>query len=178
MLRSALIAAMGQNGLGDLAPEHSAVVARGVAAFRYAREFQRLFPGAEHKVVEAKHDFGPPDHWRSAHDWLSRARLYDRYVVMLSTAVDIRPDGTIEVLKPPRFDLFEITEVLNGRNEEDVPKYKMQWTSTEDGAWSELVAEAGDSPVDSPAPRHFLNWRPAGASPSLFLLQIGITPCR
>jgi hypothetical protein len=148
MIRSALLAAGGMEGLGRLIANHELVVASGVATFPHAGDFQRLFPNAEHKVVEAEHDFGPPDYWRTVYDWLSRSRLHDRYVVMLSTAVDIRPDGTIQPLKPPHLDLFEIEEVVKGRKEKGAPKYKMQISTAEDDAWAALVAETGDEPVD------------------------------
>ena len=148
MIRSALLAAGGMEGLGRLVANHKSVVAKGVATFQHACDFQRIFPNAEHKVVEAEHDFGPPDYWRSVYDWLSRARLHDRYVVMLSAAVEVQSDGTIQALQPPRLDLFEIEEVVKGRKEEGGPTYKMQISTAEDDAWAELVAEAGDEPVD------------------------------
>ena len=123
---------------------YRSVLRSGLQQFPPARDFQRLFPGAEHRIVEAEHDFGTPVGWRSVFDWLSRARFHDRYVVTLSTAIDIGPDGTISQLKPPILDIFEVVQAIKGKNEKDGPKYECQWFGAEDGGWDSLVEVGGD----------------------------------
>jgi hypothetical protein len=51
--------------------------------FPPAAAFQRLFPNAEHSIVEAKRDFDP-DGWKPVNEWISRAHLHDRYVVSVA----------------------------------------------------------------------------------------------
>jgi len=72
MIKSVLLEAMGQETLRYSAVANQKFVRSGFAGFRLAQQFQQLFPGAEHKIVDAEHDFGAPDHWRSVHDWLAR----------------------------------------------------------------------------------------------------------
>ena len=84
----------------------------------------------------ADHDFGPPNYWRTVHDWLSRTRLHDRYVVILSTAAELHSDGHAEALKPPILDVFEVMKVL--------PKVELQWGSADEEAWAALIEAKGD----------------------------------
>jgi hypothetical protein len=171
MIKSALLEAMGQKMLRYSAVANQEFVRSGFARFRLARQFQQLFPNAEHKIVDAEHDFGPPDNWRSAHDWLARARLYDRYVIMLSVAIDIGPkEGRIVKLKPPDFYIFEVARVIKGRRAADGSKYELGWGTFTHRDWLKLIKAKGRFSVldaeltkDKPVPRFDDYWRETGA---------------
>src|SRR5262245_32002816 len=171
MIKSALLEAIGQTALRYSAVANQKFVRSGFAPFRLARQFQKLFPNAEHKIVDSDHDFGPPDHWRSVYDWLARARLYDRYVIMLSVAIDIGPkDGRILKLKPPEVHVFEVGKVMKSRRATDGPKYELAWVSFKYRDWLKLVKSKGnlsaldlDLTKDEPVPRFEVYWRDTAA---------------
>ncbi len=79
---------------------YDTVAASAVSSFSRAREFEGLFPSAEHTIVDAKRDFYP-DGWKPTREWISRSHLYDRYVVWLVVAIDRTEDGTISELEKP-----------------------------------------------------------------------------
>jgi len=144
MLKIALVEAMWPNSKIHSALANQRFVKAGLAGFRHAIDFQRMFPDAEHKIVQSEHDFGPPDYWRTVHNWLSRTRLYNRYVVMLSVAIDIAKGGAIDQLKPPELHLFEIKRVTKGKREKDGPKYQLGWAQFDAKEWRRLVKSSGD----------------------------------
>jgi len=89
---------------------YDAVVASAVGRFPRALEFQRLFPNAEHTIVDAQRDFHP-EGWKPVSEWISRSHLHDRYVVWLVVAVEIEADGNVLELEEPQLYVVEIEDV-------------------------------------------------------------------
>lgn len=71
-----------------------ALVASALLSFSHAREFQRIFPDAEHNIVEAQRDLR--DGWKTVTEWISRANLHDRYMVWLVVAVEVGADCALQ----------------------------------------------------------------------------------
>jgi hypothetical protein len=155
---------------------YDAVIASAVRDLPFAREFQRLFPNAEHTIVEAKRDFYP-DGWRPVGEWISRASLHDRYVVWLVVAVAITTDGTVSALENPQLYVVEVEKVEKSRNEEGGPLWECGCLQFEEGDWDQLVENSGDfasvgfdMTIDAPVDRFATYWhdtRPSqNAAPS------------
>src|SRR4051812_11050455 len=126
--------------------DYDELIATAVRQFPPARDFERVFPGAEHSIVEAKRNFHA-DGWKLVHEWNSRAHLYDRYVFWLSVAIEIGDDDTISQLEKPTFYVVEVE-----------PK-GFSVSEADDGAWEQIVQCDGDLEAmgfemeeDSPAP--------------------------
>ena len=110
--------------------------------FGHARDFERLFPNSEHKILRG-HRTGPNGK-TEVDEWRSRAFLYDRYVVTLHVAIEIANDRTITELESPSLDVIEVNKVEKGKQDEGGPKYELMWYRFEQGAWEELVKHSGD----------------------------------
>ena len=78
-------------------------IASGIRRFRPAREFQELFPNAEHAICEAKRD--TPDGWQLGQEWISRAPLHNRYAVWLVAAIEINSEGDVSEIEKPTVGL-------------------------------------------------------------------------
>jgi hypothetical protein len=135
---------MGVEELLEKAVAGDTAIERAMPTFRYAREFDQLFPAAEHSIVRSERDFDEPDGWRQVDEWYSRAPLYGRYVVTLRTAVEIAEDGNASALESPSLDLIEVKHVEKGKNDRGGPKLETEWFTFEDGAWSRLYDSSGD----------------------------------
>jgi hypothetical protein len=83
------------------------LIASALVNFSPAHEFHRLFPNAEHTIVGAMRDC-EPDGWRAVSEWISRARLYDRYILWLVVAVEVGADGRISEFEKPEHYLVEV----------------------------------------------------------------------
>jgi hypothetical protein len=123
--------------------DFDAVLASAVRDLPSAREFHRLFPHAEHAIVEAKRDIGG---WRKVREWISRARLHDRYVVWLAVAIKITKNGVASEIEKPHVCVVEVHSVERGRAEEGGPQWEcdfLQFEQDGDG-WEQLVQNNGD----------------------------------
>lgn len=144
---------------------YEGVIASAVRSFARAREFQGLFPNAEHTIVDAKRCFDP-DGWKPVREWISRSHLHDRYVVWLVVAIDIGADGTISELEKPELCVVEIEKVEKCRDDENGPSWEVGWVEFEEGDWEHLVENGGDftavgfdMKTDAPVDRFATFWR-------------------
>jgi hypothetical protein len=145
---------------------YDTVIASAVRDWSCACEFQRLFANAEHTITQAKRDF-EPNGWQHVSEWISRASLYDRYVVWLVVAIEISADGAITELEKPHLYVIEVGKVLKSRDEEEGQEWEdVACIEFEEGDWEKLVASSGDfasvefeMTVDAPVDRFATFWR-------------------
>jgi hypothetical protein len=143
---------------------YDAVVASAMRSFPRAREFQGLFPNAEHAIVDDKRDFHP-DGWKPVCEWISRSHLHDRYVVWLVVAIDIAADGTISELEKPVLYVVELEKAESCRDDEEGASWEVGCAEFEEGDWERLVNSGGDfaavefdMKTDSPVNRFATFW--------------------
>lgn len=122
---------------------YDAILAVGLDRIPAVREFDELFPNAEHTVVKAKRDFSP-NGWQIVYEWISRSHLYDRYVLWLVVAIDIGADGSLAELEKPDVCVIEIDKIERSRNDNNGPKWEFNIVEFEDGAWAHLVENRGN----------------------------------
>jgi hypothetical protein len=158
-------------GYGDKSVNNDAVIASAIRDWRFAREFHRLFPNAEHTIVEAKRNFHS-DGWRPVSEWISRARLYDRYVVWLVAAIEIATDGTVAGLEKPQLYVIQLEKVLRSRDEEEGAEWEVACVEFDEADWEQLVEHSGDfasvgleMTVDAPVDRFASFWHDTRPSP-------------
>jgi hypothetical protein len=149
---------------------NDAVIASAVRDLPFAREFQRLFPNAEHTIVKAKRDFHP-DGWRPVSEWISRAGLHDRYAVWLVVAIEIAADGTVSKLEEPQLYVIEVKRVEGSKDEEGGAAWELAFCEFEEGDWEQLVENRGDFAsigfdmiVDAPVDRFARYWHDTSPS--------------
>ena len=117
-------------------------LASGIRDLNEARQFQELFPDAEHVIVQAKHHF---EHgWRLVDEWISRASFYDRYTLWLAMPIEFTASGAVSPLDKPDVHFVEVEKVERGRDEEGGPKWEYNFARFEQGDWEELVEVGGD----------------------------------
>jgi len=140
-------------------------IASGLQCLPPARDFHRLFPNAEHAIVEAQRDFDP-DGWKPVREWISRSHLHDRYVIWLVVAVETAAEGTLRELEKPSLYAVEVEKVEKGRDERDGPLWEFGCWQFEEGDWQQLVASGGDFAAvglemrtDAPVDRFAAFWR-------------------
>ena len=150
---------------------NDAVIASAIRDWRFAREFHRLFPNAEHTIVEAKRDVHP-DGWTYVSEWISRASLHGRYVVWLVVAIEIATDGTVAELEKPQLYVIEVEKVVRSRDEEEGAEWEVACAEFEEGDWEQLVEHCGDfasvgfeMTVDTPVDRFAAFWHDTRPSP-------------
>ncbi len=122
---------------------YDSVIASALRDLAFAREFQGLFPNAEHTIVEAKRDFHP-DGWRPVSEWISRASLHDRYAVWLAAAIEIAADGTVSTLEEPQLYVIAVEKVEGSKNEKGGAAWELAFCEFEQGDWERLVENRGD----------------------------------
>ena len=144
--------------------DYEAVIASAVRDWPCACDFQRLFPNAEHAIVEAKRQFDP-DGWKPVTEWISRAHLHDRYVVWLVVAIELSADGTLSQLEEPQLYVIEVRKVTRSRDDEGGAEWEVACAEFEDGDWAKLVENRGDfasvgfaMTVDAPVDRFATFW--------------------
>lgn len=144
---------------------YDAVIASAVRDWPCARDFERLFPNAEHTIVAAQHDFYP-DGWKPAKEWISRAHLHDRYVVWLVVPIEIAADHTVSELDLPAFYVVEVHEVVKSRDDVGGPEWEMSCSQFQEDGWRQFVEMGGDlaaagleMTVDAPVDRFATFWR-------------------
>lgn len=140
MFKSVLLEMMGNEPLKFSAVANQRNVKKCFARCPAAQRFQQLFPDAEHKIVDAEHDFYP-DGWRTVQDWLARARVFDRYIVMLTVTVDMHgatAKKSIE-LKRPELHIFELLKVGRRSRGKGVPKCELNWSTLEHKDWLRIT---------------------------------------
>jgi len=144
---------------------YEAVIASAVSFFPRAREFQSLFPNAEHSIVDAKRDFAP-DGWKPVLEWISRSHLHDRYVVWHVVAIDIGADGTISELEKLHTCVVEVENVERCRDDQEGRSWQINWAEFEEGDWERFVESGGDfaavgidMKIDDPVDRFATFWR-------------------
>jgi hypothetical protein len=121
---------------------YDAVIASAVQNFPYALEFQRLFPNAEHAIVNAKRQFEPAG-WTPVLEWISRGHLYDRYVVWLVVAIDVGQENAIRELEKADVYVVQVEEVEGSKGSEGA-SWQFDWAEFEEGDWKQLVESGGD----------------------------------
>jgi len=150
---------------------YDTVIASAVRDWSCAREFQWLFANAEHTITQAKRDFDP-NGWQFVSEWISRASLYDRYVVWLVVAIEIADNGTIGELEKPQLYVIEVEKVVGSRDDEEGPQWELACAEFEEGDWEQLVENGGDfasvefeMTVDAPVENFATFWRDTRPSP-------------
>jgi hypothetical protein len=133
-----------------------------------ARLFQEFFPDAEHVIVQAKLDL-PPEGWTLADEWISRAKLYDRYVLWLVVPIEFTVSGDVSPLEQPAVYIVEVGKVEKGRKEKGGPKWECNFG---EGDWKELIEAGGDFEAlgadlitDSPVEGFATFWRDTSPPP-------------
>lgn len=86
---------------------YETVIASAVHNCPLARDFQRLFPNADHAIVQGKRQSDLAG-WKSVTEWISRAHLHDRYVAWLVVAIEISPDQIVSQLEEPELYVIEV----------------------------------------------------------------------
>ena len=122
---------------------YDTVIPSGIRDLACVRQFQHLFPNAEHTIVEAKRHFDP-EGWRPVNEWISRASLHDRYVLWLVIAIEISTGGSVSAIEEPQAYLIEVETVEKGKDEEGGPRWECGFGQFEEGGWEELVENGGD----------------------------------
>jgi hypothetical protein len=120
-----------------------AFVAAGVRNLLCVRQFLQLFPDAENTIVEANRDFYA-NGWKRVNEWISRAKLYDRYVFWLIVAVELTESNTVVELEKPQLYVVEVVDIEKSRDEEGGPKWTLELFEIEEADWNDLVAQGGD----------------------------------
>jgi hypothetical protein len=121
----------------------SAVIASAIRHWPHARGFQRIFPNAEHTIIEALRDFDP-DGWKPVSEWISRASLHNRYAVWLVVAIEITVDGAVSELEKPELYVIEVEKVEMSKDDENVPLWECGYLQCDEGDWERLVENDGD----------------------------------
>lgn len=144
--------------------DEEAAIQDGVRALRCVRQFLQVFPDAEHTIVPAKRQVGDGD-WSLVSEWISRARLYDRYVFWLVVAIEVSTSDTVAPLEEPQVFVVEVEAVANSRDEGDAPKWQFGFGQIDASDWQEMIA-SGAAPdfrkfgleVDQPVARFETFW--------------------
>jgi hypothetical protein len=144
---------------------HDTIVSQAIRSFEPARQFQSLFPNAEHSIVQAKRDI-QPDGWQPVSEWNSRCRLHDRYVVWLAVAVSVGADGVVTALEKQQVFVMEVDKVKRGRDERGGASWEVNFVELEDSQWEQLLRNGGnfaaielEMETDAPVDRFDIFWR-------------------
>lgn len=127
-----------------------AVIASARSNFAPASDFVRVFPNAEHWIVEAKRQL-PSGEWGRVHEWISRAALFGRYAFWLVVAVQVNDAGHVSAIEEQNVYVIEIDEVTGDT------AWKFSFGQLELDDWNQIVASEGEFPavefeltIDSP----------------------------
>lgn len=119
------------------------VIEDGVRNLRCVRQFLQIFPDTEHTIVPAKRQVGD-DGWSLVSEWISRAKLYDRYVFWLVVATEVSTSDTVAPLEEPQVILVEVEAIAKSRDEEGGPKWQFGFGEIDASDWAEIIASGTD----------------------------------
>jgi hypothetical protein len=119
--------------------DKEAAIQDGAHALRCVRQFLQVFPDAEHTIVPAKRQVGD-DEWSLVSEWISRARLYDRYVWWLVLAIEVSTSDTVAPLEEPQVFVVEVESIAKSRDEAGAPKWQFGFGQIDESDWQEMVA--------------------------------------
>ncbi len=143
---------------------YETVIASAVHNCPLARDFQRLFPNADHAIVQGKRQSDLAG-WKSVTEWISRAHLHDRYVAWLVVAIEISPDQIVSQLEEPELYVIEVKKVTRSRDDASGAEWEVACVQFEEGDWAKLVESGGDfaslefeMTVDAPVARFATFW--------------------
>ncbi len=119
------------------------VLAAGLSHIAAVRDFRTLFPQAEHTIVKAKRDM-PPEGWQLVHEWISRAALFERYIVWLVVAFELDAADRITILEEPSVSITELELDPDQEVDDSGAAMQVAFIEFEDGDWEKLVAAQGD----------------------------------
>lgn len=123
--------------------DERAIIKAGTLDLDCVRQFLQWFPDAEHTVVQAKRE-NHGEGWGLVSEWISRARMYDRYVFWLVVAIDVNDYGSVTATELPQLSLIQINEIERTRIDLRGPKWKLGFGQFDDEDWQELVESGGD----------------------------------
>ena len=99
-------------------------------------------------------------------EWISRAKIHDRYIVWLVVAIKIMTGDADSELEEAEAYITEVENIERGRDDEGGPAWECGFCEFEDGDWEQLVNNDGDFSaigleltVDDPVDRFATFWR-------------------
>ncbi|MDZ4821099.1 MAG: hypothetical protein SGJ20_19210 [Planctomycetota bacterium] len=150
---------------------YDSLLAEGLTSIPVVRQFQEIFKDADHTVVKAKRDFGT-EGWKIVHEWISRAPLYDRYVLWLVVPIDVGADGRLRELEGTNLYLIEICSIDGSKDDQEGRSLDYRMAEFEDGDWEQIVEAGGDLAAvglelitNEPVERFSEFWRDTRPSP-------------
>jgi hypothetical protein len=118
-----------------------AIIETAIEKVSFVRDFQRLFPNAEHVIVQGKRDFDP-DGWKTVNEWISRTALFNRYVLWLVAAIDISKEGEVSLLEEP--DVYLVGVESGEKSDDGYPTWEIGFFQFEEGDWNRFVKSDGN----------------------------------
>jgi hypothetical protein len=155
---------------------HAEIIAIGCRDLACVRDFIKCFPNVEHFIVPAKRQV-PGEGWGIVSEWISRAKLHDRYIFWLVVAVEITDDHKVTAIEEPQVYGVDVYSIEKVKDEIDGPKVSVNFGQIEAGDWQSIVDAGGDFIsagfeliTDQPVERFDSFWndtRPHSATPAV-----------